>query len=1452
MPAYFWVNTGNGSNVGWATTTGGTATVFSIGENDDVTFDINSGLSYGDNALTARNCTIAANATLELYGTFQLNGSFINNSAVVDISGLNLNMYGKTGTWTITTANRPIGYVILSFYDSTQNPTYNLGSAITTNSFFDINDVNFNTQNYAVTGNFFINSIPMVAARTINLGSSVVSSTPNNQDEFTALIGGGNFRSTLNLNTSKINSNICDIDVGLSATMTASAGQAFNSDYFDCYVNANLAVTTGTISATAEVSLYVSENTTTTTFGAISANSIVEITHIGSATLTVGTINGNVNTPADLSIRSEFIGGGTLNIGAIGGVTANSIGTIRLTSYNTVNLTGIVQCVGNLNMTLFGNTTITGAVTTGTISTNSSGAIITRFNSTATTTNGSIRVNGSSDSSTRFAGAIVSADDFLINSPVTISGTVTIAGDLETAYTAGTVTFPAAVTASNIAISSDSTTFSTGTHNIADSFYWYGGNLALGSSTLIVKKYLNLTDFGTFTRGTSTVRVGEYIGDPAYPGRTSGMLYSGPNVFNILQLRGDVITALSEITTTTLSRTGNANNYGETIFTGNVTVTGTGAGALTITGNSVTNRMLVSTGITGTPITITATARTLTNVDFKDITAAGGTWTGTSLGDCLGNSGITFTPAVVRYVRSAGTWANTAIWSANSGGVGGATVPLAQDAVIINNLSGNTAITVGNVRTLGANVTVTADYLGTINFNGNTTSGGAIIKSSVYGTLNIQRSNVVITSDSNTAVEFCNRSTPVVLNYGNNANTVVNTRIDVGNNTVTLASTLGSLSNRNNKLILSSGTFSTGDYDMYLGEITGSIYSLGSPQLSLNNSNVYVYNNFIRCITTPGNSNVYAFNLSEINTLQTVGGFYNLYISNTDTIKDITLNATINNLVSSNHPQYPSTANFRLNDGTIRVKKSFDIGSQSAKATLNNVEIWNDTYENFQTSYASYYNCELNGATNGITAFGLADLGNNVGSFEFPSVIKAYAFSNSSAQSFTIPDDFTGSAILIAYGAGGAGSTSDTALSGRGGGSGATASSDIVELSRGQTVYISSTTYTLRGLSEFNGGDGNVAWINTQSNSAPISTAQGVSASGGYGARGTTVGAGGNITLGRYTTNGKAGGSAGFSIGGGGASVTNAGATVLEFGGSGVTSGLSNPGSAQRGTSANLTANSTPGLNGTEGIGQGGGIGGDGFFTTITKTGTYLRASTDTTLTIFSTGHGLISDSSYPITINSSPSQTGTYSRTGGNANVIITRTDHGLTSNANIYLDFTSGTAVDGYYTVNVISTSQFRVVTSSTSGTTGSVRLLPFPTTGANLAVTVISPDQFTVTTLSTAPVTGNVTVTYGSPVRNASAGGNGSNSSLVEITYLNGEYQGFPTPAIGPGGGGGGGGARASNNSSSVGGAGGQGGIGAGGGGAGRTSTTAVPSGAGGPGLVLIVYAYGKPSSFGLIQY
>lgn len=208
---------------------------------------------------------------------------------------------------------------------------------------------------------------------------------------------------------------------------------------------------------------------------------------------------------------------------------------------------------------------------------------------------------------------------------------------------------------------------------------------------------------------------------------------------------GTVTLSASGGTWKNVTRTGTAAKTDIFIVGGSFTCTGT----FTATGNSITNRLLVVSNTLGTARTITAAAVSLTNVDFKDITGAGAaSWTGTSIGNSLGNTNITFTVnsgtsnggnGVNRYwVGGTGSWSNTANWSTSDGGTSGASVPLPQDDVFFtsNSMGGNSKQITMDMQRIGRNI----DFTGTTGtgnnlvitnalsqeFYGNMTMGGTM------------------------------------------------------------------------------------------------------------------------------------------------------------------------------------------------------------------------------------------------------------------------------------------------------------------------------------------------------------------------------------------------------------------------------------------------------------------------------------------------------------------------------------------------------------------------------------------------------------------------------------------------------------------------------------------------------------------------------------------------------
>mgnify|MGYP000992994283 CR=1 FL=1 len=228
-------------------------------------------------------------------------------------------------------------------------------------------------------------------------------------------------------------------------------------------------------------------------------------------------------------------------------------------------------------------------------------------------------------------------------------------------------------------------TFNTGNQAVTcGSFVSNNSNtrtLTLGSSTITCTSATTGWDTTTTTNLTVTANTATVT----FTGANVGVVF-GPKDYNGLSVVftcvGDPNCYMSGATFANFTRTGTAAKTDKLSFWSTPpTITFT----FTVTGNSATNRVLVYGSTLGTARTITAAAVSLTNVDFQDITGAGAaSWTGTSLGDCGGNTGITFTASVTRYGVVAGNWSSTATWSATSGGAGGASVPLPQDDVILD------------------------------------------------------------------------------------------------------------------------------------------------------------------------------------------------------------------------------------------------------------------------------------------------------------------------------------------------------------------------------------------------------------------------------------------------------------------------------------------------------------------------------------------------------------------------------------------------------------------------------------------------------------------------------------------------------------------------------------------------------------------------------------------------
>ena len=215
----------------------------------------------------------------------------------------------------------------------------------------------------------------------------------------------------------------------------------------------------------------------------------------------------------------------------------------------------------------------------------------------------------------------------------------------------------------------------------------------------------------TFNAGTSTINCSGAAPTFAGGGQTfynvnftsataaiNSVSITGANTFNNLN-----------VTTTALQKT--------ITLGANQTINGT----LTLGATNIaTFRMSVVSDIVGTPRTLTvATLAALNDVDFRDIVAAGASaaspWSGTRIGNCLGNSNITFAAGATKYwnLAAGGIW-NSNAWALTSGGAAAVNnFPLPQDFVIIE----DTGLNVG----AAINISTNAD-IGTLDMSTRTTA----------------------------------------------------------------------------------------------------------------------------------------------------------------------------------------------------------------------------------------------------------------------------------------------------------------------------------------------------------------------------------------------------------------------------------------------------------------------------------------------------------------------------------------------------------------------------------------------------------------------------------------------------------------------------------------------------------------------------------------------------------
>jgi hypothetical protein len=289
-------------------------------------------------------------------------------------------------------------------------------------------------------------------------------------------------------------------------------------------------------------------------------------------------------------------------------------------------------------------------------------------------------------------------------------------------------------------------------------------SLSLGSSTISIQSLptgftnsINLTlNAGTSQINCSSNSVfnggGLSFYNVNFTNTSSGTVtINGANSFNNLSFTGITSAGLKVVS-----------------VSANQTITGT----LTLSaGTNATMRHFVRSDTIGTTRTLTCAAVSATDADFRDITIAGAAApaSGTRLGDCKGNSGITFPVAkTVWWGQSIGdTWGSgNARWSLTNGGTPAINnFPLAQDTAVFpssptpfpssgNTITINAAYNIGtidmsarttNTMTLATGAQTPTIYGNWINGTGTTFTGSGVVTLAGRGSQTVTSAGVTFT-----------------------------------------------------------------------------------------------------------------------------------------------------------------------------------------------------------------------------------------------------------------------------------------------------------------------------------------------------------------------------------------------------------------------------------------------------------------------------------------------------------------------------------------------------------------------------------------------------------------------------------------------------------------------------------------------------------------------------------
>jgi hypothetical protein len=370
---------------------------------------------------------------------------------------------------------------------------------------------------------------------------------------------------------------------------------------------------------------------------------------------------------------------------------------------------------------------------------------------------------------------------------------------------------------------------------------------------------------------------------------------NGANTFNDLSVAGRTSAGIANV-----------------VLSADQTINGT----LTLSaGTNATMRTFVRSDTIGTTRTLTCAAvGSLTDIDFRDITIAGaavsgGNLTGTRLGDCKGNSGITFDAAKTVYCSNLNTnnW-TSGIWSDSIGGaLDHIYFPLAQDTAVFPSSYPN------NLQT----ITINAAYnIGTLDMSARTTNTMTLTCSqspSIYGNW-INGTGVTLTGTG--TLTFAGRGSQTITSAGVTFTQPISMQTPEGS--VTLQDALTTAGNNSN-FLWAYGTFNANNFNvticgyLQLTSVTPKAVVIGSGTWVFTNQVGSVWNSTGGNLTVTGTGII---SLTSAATKSFAGGSFDYSGITLNQGGAGTLTVTGNNTFANITNSYSATGATTINFGT--------------------------------------------------------------------------------------------------------------------------------------------------------------------------------------------------------------------------------------------------------------------------------------------------------------------------------------------------------------------------------------------------------------------------------------------------------------------------------------------------------------------------------------------------------